>query len=70
MHPIWTVMDSNSDSDDGDECEEAAVFLGYAKEAKSSVARLRNHFPSKMGGEPAWLDPMRLPWPAELTCQM
>ena len=56
---------SESDSDsDGD----AEVGLGFALKPETPTALLRNHFPSKLGGLPAWLDPVHLPLPEQLVC--
>ena len=54
----------DSDDDDSDD-----VNLGFAREPGSSVLMMRNHFPSKLGGLPAWLDPVQLPVEAhQLKC--
>ena len=59
--------------DEDDESSDDIVYfvsLGFAREPESSTLLLRNHFPSKLGGPPAWLDPVQLPLDAdELRCQ-
>mmetsp|Transcript_11343 Transcript_11343/g.24506 ORF Transcript_11343/g.24506 Transcript_11343/m.24506 type:complete len:562 (+) Transcript_11343:239-1924(+) len=57
------------DNDDEGEEEEEAAMLGFAVPAPNPSALWRNQFPSKMGGEPAWLDPVHLPLACQLTCQ-
>ena len=56
---VYNDSDSESDVD-------VQVMLGYALEPSASLQR--NHFPSKMGGSPAWLDPVGLPLDAQLRC--
>ena len=56
------------DFDDEGDHDEPAVSLGFAIEPESSASLLRNQFPSKLGGAPAWLDPIRLPTESELQC--
>ena len=54
------------ESDETESEEEPEVMLGFAVEPEGSLAR--NHFPSKLGGAPAWLDPVQLPTASTLTC--
>ena len=57
------VPEEDEDDEDGDMC------LGFAVEPpEEPAALLRNHTPSKLGGRPAWLDPVRLPLDSELQC--
>jgi pre-rRNA-processing protein TSR4 len=42
--------------------------LGFPEPALQACDMLRHAFPSKVGGRPAWLDPLRLPSPEDLRC--
>ena len=65
------VIERDDDEDEFDDEEEEeedddenpdAVSLGFAMNRDGDEgALLRNMFPSKLGGEPAWLDPQQLP---------
>ena len=48
--------DSESDGDLDEECEEE-VMLGFAERPRARAAMAAAYFPSKVGGEPAWLAP-------------
>ena len=61
-------VDDDSDDDDDDE-EAPEMHLGFAVKADDQTQLLRNHFPSKLGGAPAWLDPVRLPLTHQLQCK-
>lgn len=54
------------DSSDEEE-EERTWLLGFVEPPLSEHSLLRHRFPSKLGGRPAWLDPVRLPSPEQLT---
>lgn len=43
-------------------------LLGFVEPAKPSEL-LRHRFPSKVGGRPAWLDPINLPSQDQLRCK-
>eukprot|EP00873_Tetraselmis_striata_P006902 jgi/Tetstr1/427166/TSEL_017354.t1 len=51
-----------------EEEEEDEWMLGFVELAEDAADLLRHRFPSKLGGRPAWLDPLRLPSPEQLTC--
>lgn len=53
---------------DGDFLKEDVVELGFI-EACESWAIESYHFPSKVGGKPAWLDLKNLPSPSSLSCK-
>ncbi|CAH9096031.1 unnamed protein product [Cuscuta epithymum] len=54
--------DGHADSyDDEDDEEKVPVALGFVEKKKNSWSLLRQFFPSKAGGTPAWLDPVNLP---------
>ncbi|KAK3016253.1 hypothetical protein RJ639_006084, partial [Escallonia herrerae] len=55
--------DIYEDDDDGDDAEDEQlpVTLGFAEKPKNRWSLLRQLFPSKAGGVPAWLDPLNLP---------
>ncbi len=57
--------DGEDDEQGGDDSEE--ISLGFAVEC-DPTALLRNRFASKLGGPPAWLDPVQLPLESELRC--
>eukprot|EP00966_Prymnesium_polylepis_P133231 3079145-Prymnesium_polylepis.1 len=59
----------SDDEEDDEEVESPEVHLGFAVEPDEPEQLLRNHFPSKLGGAPAWLDPVRLPLVQQLVCQ-
>lgn len=54
--------------DEEEEEQEIHWNLGFLEEAESPRQLLRHRFPSKVGGRPAWLDPVRLPSRQQLTC--
>ena len=43
-------------------------LLGFVQKASDAKALLRHRFPSKVGGRPAWLDPVDLPRENQLRC--
>ncbi|XP_027355046.1 programmed cell death protein 2 [Abrus precatorius] len=52
--------DQDDDYDDEDE-EHELVTLGFVDKPKNQWSLLRQYFPSKAGGVPAWLDPLNIP---------
>ena len=44
------------------------VELGFVEEAEDPELLTSTHFPSKVGGKPAWLDRVRLPRPEDIAC--
>ncbi|XVE90615.1 hypothetical protein DITRI_Ditri20bG0092000 [Diplodiscus trichospermus] len=58
------------DDDDDDDEEEEDVILGFVEKPKRSWSLLRQHFPSKAGGVPAWLDPDNLPSGMSCVCDI
>ena len=58
-------FESESDSDD-----EEDWMLGFAEPPIKNTDLLRHRFPSKIGGRPAWLDPLHLPRREQLTCSV
>ncbi|KAG8389527.1 hypothetical protein BUALT_Bualt02G0238600 [Buddleja alternifolia] len=61
------VDDDVSDEDDDDE-ERVPMTLGFAEKPKNPWSLLRQYFPSKAGGTPAWLDPVNLPSEKSSLC--
>ena len=56
MHQVADAETSSSDD------EAPQVILGVPSSRNHATAALtRNHFPSKLGGHPAWLDPPSAP---------
>ena len=44
------------------------VELGFVEKAEDPELLTSPHFPSKVGGKPAWLDRIRLPRPEDIAC--
>ena len=59
---------SDSEAESSDSEVDLQVALGFAVKPETPHQLLRNHFPSKLGGLPAWLDPVNLPDPSQLVC--
>ncbi|WIA11918.1 hypothetical protein OEZ85_012002 [Tetradesmus obliquus] len=55
------------ESDDEQE-EDVEYMLGFIDDPEKPTDLLRHRFPSKVGGVPAWLDPLNLPTAEQLTC--
>ena len=56
-------------SDADSECDACVWMLGFVDDPADPVDLLRHRFPSKVGGRPAWLDPLHLPSASQLTCK-
>ncbi|XP_059435324.1 uncharacterized protein LOC132168219 isoform X1 [Corylus avellana] len=56
--------------DDDEEEEKEFVTLGFVEKPKTRWSLLRQLFPSKAGGVPAWLDPMNLPSGKSCVCDI
>lgn len=54
--------------DDDEEADDLLVGLGFVEPIEEKWKLARQHFPSKLGGCPAWLDPMNIPAGAQSTC--
>ncbi|XVF30275.1 hypothetical protein REPUB_Repub16aG0042800 [Reevesia pubescens] len=74
---ITTVDDDDDDQqeiaeddEDEDDEEEEAVILGFVEKPEHSWSLLRQYFPSKAGGVPAWLDPDNLPSGMSCICDI
>lgn len=52
--------------DDDDDADDLEWSLGFLERPIDVEALRRHHFPSKAGGAPAWLDPVRVPYEEEL----
>ncbi|GMH02593.1 hypothetical protein Nepgr_004432 [Nepenthes gracilis] len=64
-------LNGYEDADDEyDDKELEFVTLGFVEEPKSRWALLRQLFPSKAGGVPAWLDPINLPSGNSCLCDI
>ncbi|KAL2556626.1 zinc finger (MYND type) family protein/programmed cell death 2 C-terminal domain-containing protein [Forsythia ovata] len=59
--------DLYNDEDEDDE-EQVPVMLGFVEKPKNKWSLLRQYFPSKAGGTPAWLDPLNLPSEKSSLC--
>uniref|UniRef100_A0A5B6ZFT3 Putative programmed cell death protein 2 isoform X3 n=1 Tax=Davidia involucrata TaxID=16924 RepID=A0A5B6ZFT3_DAVIN len=56
------------DDEDNDDEEQVPVTLGFLEKPKNWWSLLRQLFPSKAGGVPAWLDPINLPSGRSCVC--
>ncbi|KAK7283693.1 hypothetical protein RIF29_13398 [Crotalaria pallida] len=61
--------DDFDDYDDDDEEEDPAT-LGFVEKPKNQWSLLRQYFPSKAGGVPAWLDPLNIPSGRSSLCDI
>ena len=61
------LAQSDSEGEEVDECE---WLLGFVEPPRKRGDLLRHRFPSKVGGRPAWLDPLHLPTEEQLTCRV
>ncbi|CAI9775223.1 unnamed protein product [Fraxinus pennsylvanica] len=66
-------VDETDDADlyneeDEDDEEQVPVILGFVEKPKNNWSLLRQYFPSKAGGTPAWLDPINLPSEKSSLC--
>lgn len=52
-----------------DEQEVGEWNLGFVEPPRRATDLLRHRFPSKVGGRPAWLDPLHLPTADQFTCR-
>ncbi|XP_057977939.1 uncharacterized protein LOC131164627 [Malania oleifera] len=59
--------DGGSSSSSGDD-EDVPVVLGFVEKPENQWSLLRQSFPSKAGGVPAWLDPINLPSGKSCVC--
>ncbi|KAB2057493.1 hypothetical protein ES319_A11G172700v1 [Gossypium barbadense] len=61
--------DDNGEDEDDDE-EQESVILGFVEKPEHNWSLLRQQFPSKAGGVPAWLDPDNLPTGMSCVCDV
>ncbi|KAK3009280.1 hypothetical protein RJ639_014323 [Escallonia herrerae] len=64
MAIFMTMMTTGDDAEE----EQLPVTLGFAEKPKNRWSLLRQLFPSKAGGVPAWLDPLNLPYGRSRMC--
>ncbi|KAJ3676111.1 hypothetical protein LUZ60_003523 [Juncus effusus] len=62
------IEKNNEFDEEEEEDEELDVQLGFVEKPKNPRLLLRQNFPSKAGGVPAWLDPVSLPKEKDRTC--
>lgn len=55
------LTEIDNDFEDEEEDTEEPVILGFVEKPKNPKNLLRQFFPNKAGGVPAWLDPVNLP---------
>ncbi|KAJ8749628.1 hypothetical protein K2173_026277 [Erythroxylum novogranatense] len=60
----------DDDEDDEEDEEQEPVVLGFLEKPKCHWSLLRQLFPSKAGGVPAWVDPINLPSGQSCTCDI
>jgi hypothetical protein len=58
----------NEESSDDEASPDLEWLLGFVEAPERGTDLLRHRFPSKVGGCPAWLDPVHLPSRDQLTC--
>ncbi len=58
---MTAMTEDDYTSDEEGSGEEGGVLLGFSEEPEHERFLRRHFFPSKIGGKPAWLDPVRLP---------
>ncbi|KNA21237.1 hypothetical protein SOVF_045130 [Spinacia oleracea] len=68
VEEVQRITDNMSDFDEDDDEDQVPVKLGFVE--KSSQPLLRQMFPCKAGGVPAWLDPVNLPTGKSCLCDM
>lgn len=62
-----TSSESDEEDDEGDEGDEE-LLLGVLATPEHPALMLRHYFPCKVGGKPAWLNPLNIPPLSALTC--
>jgi len=67
-NPLSDDDDDDDEDDDAEHCSGRDVMLGFLEPPEHPKAMLRHYFPCKVGGKPAWLNPVHLPTPSQLTC--
>ncbi|KAF5744121.1 hypothetical protein HS088_TW08G00715 [Tripterygium wilfordii] len=70
VQEIIVDEDDDEDDEDDDEDEQQPVTLGFLEEKEYDWSLLRQSFPSKAGGVPAWLDPVNLPSGRSSACDI
>lgn len=60
--------EAEAGDDEDEEADDLLVGLGFVEPVEEKWKLARQHFPSKLGGCPAWLDPVNLPNGAQTTC--
>ena len=63
-----TKFSDSEEAGEEDESEESMVTLGFVQPIQEKWRVARQHFPSKVGGTPAWLDPINLPGGDNTQC--
>lgn len=61
-------MPRSGDDSDAENDIDLDWLLGFVDPPRHACDLLRHRFPSKVGGRPAWLDPVHLPTRDQLTC--
>ena len=66
--PVNPLSDDDSDDDADGPAVKDDIQLGFLEEALHPRGMLRDYFPCKVGGKPAWLNPKNIPTTQQLTC--
>ncbi|CAM6032884.1 unnamed protein product [Sphagnum compactum] len=56
------------EEEEEEEEDDTLVGLGFVQPVEQAWKVSRHHFPSKVGGTPAWLDPINLPYGKQVLC--
>ena len=67
---VHMAAESDIEDDLDDLDDDLHWVLGFPEPALHPCDLLRHAFPSKVGGRPAWMDPVRLPSADELRCSV
>lgn len=67
--PVNPLSDDDSDDDIDPIASSDTVEVGFLDEPLHPRAMLREYFPCKVGGKPAWLNPKHLPNQQQITCK-
>ncbi|KAJ7968146.1 Programmed cell death protein 2 [Quillaja saponaria] len=64
------IVDDEVEDDDDDEEQSEPITIGFVEKPENQWSLLRQYFPSKAGGVPAWLDPVNLPSGRSCACDI
>ncbi|XP_031489920.1 uncharacterized protein LOC116257375 isoform X2 [Nymphaea colorata] len=61
-------FEGGEDEEEEEQESDLPVTLGFVEKPKNPISLLRQFFPCKAGGAPAWLDPINLPYGNATLC--